>query len=300
MTFPTPLPDGIVGQRAQIAFWEFNEGIKNAYHCLSDRKDPVIAMSDFNYRYFLKEFGGEKKVFKILYPLRSDVSGASAKETCRERFGFGTDDFIVFYNFAYSSGWWRKNPMDAVRAFARAFPVAGREKLVMKTANSRICGDRVAQLRALAAEVGISDRFVLFDDWMTQHDVYDLTNVCDVYLSMHRAEGFGLGIAEAMCLGKAVVCTDYSASTEFCKPEFSVPVPYRLVDLSPDVRASHFWYRGVRQWAQPDVDAAAEALVRLREDGDLRERMGAAAAENIKKRYSIDRFRASVLDFLEG
>ena len=300
MTFPSPLPDGIVEHRAQIAFWEFNEGIKEAYHCLYDRLDPIIAMSDFNYQYFQREFGEEKQVFKILYPLRMDISKVPDIATCRNQFGFKKGDFLVFYNFAYSSGWWRKNPLDAIRAFAQAFPNPGSEKLVMKTANAQLCRNRENQLLSLAREVGIEDRLVLFNDWMTQRDVYSLTNACDVYLSLHRAEGFGLGLAEAMCLGKAVICTDYSASTEFCKPGISIPIPFELVDITPEEKASHMWYRGVRRWAKPDVTAASEALNRLRHDEMLRNRIGTAAANHIKQQYSIEQFQTSVLSFLKS
>ena len=300
MTFPTPLPGGIVDHRSQIAFWEFEEGIRDVFHFLSERPDSVIAMSDFNFRYFEREFGKTKDVFKILYPLRFDVSGVPTKADCRKEFGFSDDDFIVFYNFSYSSGFWRKNPIGAIRAFACAFASSRKAKLVLKTANADSFAEREKQLLALCEELGIRDKIVLFNNWMTQQDVYNLTNACDVYLSLHRAEGFGLGLAEAMCLGKPVVSTDYSAPTEFCNNDDSIPVPFRLIDVTPEERASSFWYRGVRRWADPDIEFAAESLIRLQNDGDLRYVLGAAARDYVRSAYSVPKFKGSVETFLRG
>lgn len=299
MLFPCPLPNGIVDHRARIAFWEFNEGIADAFHCLDERDEPIIAMSDFNYGYFKKEFEGQKRIFKVLYPLRMEISSVLEKKACRAKFGLGLDDFVVFYNFSYSSGWWRKNPLDAVRAFARAFPTLRNARLVLKTANAHRFRDREEQLLALAEEVGVRDRLILFNEWMSQLDLYNLTNACDVYLSLHRAEGFGLGLAEAMCLGKPVICTDYSAPTEFCTKDHCIPVPFEMVELTTEQKKSSVWYRGVRQWAAPDVEAAAESLVKLQNNESLRLQLGTAARDYVRTAYSVDRFRESVLSFLQ-
>ena len=97
----SPLPEGIVPHRAQIMFWEFQEGILDADPGLSERTDSIIAMSDFNYRYFCEELKGITSVFKILYPMRIDVSGVMDKQSSRVKFGLGQEDFVVFYNFNY-------------------------------------------------------------------------------------------------------------------------------------------------------------------------------------------------------
>ena len=299
MIFPNPIPDGIVDHRARIAFWEFNEGIGDAFHCLVERNEPIIAMSDFNYEYFRREFGSRVQVFKILYPLQIRTEGVLGKRECRRKFGFSETDFIVFFNFSYSSGWWRKNSVGAVRAFARAFRDVPNAKLVLKTRALQDSSEREKELLRTAEEEGVRDKVVLFDAYMTQEDVLDLTNVCDVYLSLHRAEGFGLGIAEAMMLSKVVVVTDYSSTTEFCKKDHAVLVPFKMVDVKPNEK-DLFWYRSVKQWAEPDIEAAAAALKRLYEDEALRLRLGNAARDFIRDAFSTERFRASVLSFLRG
>lgn len=294
-----PVPDGLVPHKARIAFWEFNEGFLETYPSFAKRNDDILAFSNFNAEYFRREFHGKSRVFKIPYPLRLDIAGVPAKDECRRRFGFDESDFIVFFNFGWSSGFERKNPDGVVRAFARAFRSVPEAKLVFKTFGRTGYEARESELLEIAEQEGVRDKIVLFNDWMPLDDIYALENVCDIYLSLHRAEGFGLGIAEAMCLSKAVVATDYSSTTEFCRPETSIPVPFQLVPVQAVGKPS-FWLRGARLWAEPDVDAAAESLRRLYCDHDLRLKLGTAARSFVNEKYSTDSFRKAVETWLSA
>ena len=292
------IPRQVVSRRARIVFWEYNEGVGDGYPCLWKKDAAIIAMSDFNYSYFRREFGATHPVFKLPYPLRVDVSGIPDAQACRAKFGIPQDAFVVFFNFSFGSGWYRKNPAGAVRAFARAFRHDESARLVFKTTDRKTHMDLEERLLGVAAEEGVRDRIVLLGEWMTERDVLELTNCCDVYLSLHRAEGFGLGCAEAMCLGKAVVATDYSATTEFCKPEHSMPIPFKLAEVDDEEKAAQPAIRFVRWWAEPDIDAAAEALGKLRDDRQFRMRLGADARDFIQKTYSTENFKRAVQEFL--
>ena len=293
----SPLPDGIVANRYRIAFWEFNEGVEHAFHPLVEKDDGIIAMSSFNYEFFRKVFGKRVDVAKILYPLRLDTSFISSKEECRAKFGLEAGSFVVFCNFAYSSGWWRKNPVGTVKAFAKAFRDIPEALLVFKTSAREQFPEREKELRSVVNEEGVSCKTVFVDDWLSQRDLYSLTNTCDVCVSLHRAEGFGIAIAEAMIMAKAVVVTDYSGPTEFCNADNSIPVPYQIVEVHEDQKDA-VWYRDVKYWAEPDIDAAADALRRLHDDGALRKALGSRARSFIEKTFSTDCFRQSVEDFL--
>ena len=137
----------------------------------------------------------------------------------------------------------------------------------------------------------------MIDDYIPQHDIYGLTNACDVYLSLHRGEGFGLGIVEAMSLGKAVVATDYSSTTEFCHPHTSIPVPYTIVQV-PDGMHDHPCYHAVKEWAEPDINAAAEALRKLHEDATFRKTIGTEAKYFVENYFSRENFKKSIEGFL--
>lgn len=293
----SPLQEGIVRHQARIAFWEFETGLLEAFPTLIDRAGDVIAMSDFNYNYFKVVLKGRRGVHKLLYPLRIETNDVLSKIDARKRFGLSPEDFVVFYNFSYSSGWGRKNPLGVLQAFAAAFPNERRAKLVFKTSFKIGLERRESQLREFAREKGVTDRVVFVDDYLTQKDVFNLTNACDVYVSLHRAEGFGLGVAEAMSLGKAVVVTNYSSTTEFCNEDNSLPVRCSLVKMRDEHR-DLVWFVAADKWAEPDVLDAAEKLRMLYGNPQLLERIGARAKASIREQFSIERFRVSVERFL--
>ena len=139
----------------------------------------------------------------------------------------------------------------------------------------------------------------MIDNYIPQHDIYGLTEACDVYLSLHRGEGFGLGIAEAMSLAKPVVVTDYSSTTEFCNISNSIPVPCTIVKV-PDDMHDHPCYHAVKEWAEPNIDAAAKSLVKLYESQDLRRSIGAAAQTFMRDHFSLANFKRSIEEFLSN
>lgn len=292
----SPVQNGLVPHRGRIVFWEFEDGIVEAYPTLVERSGDVLAMSDFNYEYYRSEFSGRRAVRKILYPLRLDVSQVHEKEICRARWGLKKDEFVVFYNFSYASGWNRKNPLSVVQTFAKAFRDDSQARLILKTASRSAYEENAEKVERCAREEGILDRVTFVDEYLSQAELYDLTNACDVYLSLHRSEGFGLGIAEAMMLGKAVVVTAYSAPLEFCNSENSILVPYEMVKVDcSDVP----WYASASQWAEPNVDVAAAALKRLRMDPELLKKLGDNACRTLKDRFSLDNFLKSLLSYLD-
>src|SRR6516165_8562777 len=110
----------------------------------------------------------------------------------------------------------------------------------------------------------------------------DLVAACDVYVSLHRSEGLGLSIAEAMAQGKPVIATNWSGNTDFMTPTTSFPVGYELVELTEDVGA----YRAGQLWAEPSVDDAARLMRLVYDDRALAHARGQAARRHIEERYS--------------
>ncbi len=288
--FRSPLPWNPVKVRARIAFWEGEHGILDVWPWLAG-SDPVIGMSDFNVSYFRRELKGTK-VCKILYPLRRIRVEPRPAAEIRRQFGLAADDFVVFFNFDFGS-FRRKNPHAAIRAFARAFADVLDARLVFKTMGARTHAAEVAELRALAVAEGIADRLTLITDYLPHEELYGLTNACDVYLSLHRGEGFGIGMAEAMLFGKPVVATDWSASTEFVREGVACPVPFRLVPVRADE-----YFVSMGEWAEADVDSAAQILRRLHDDPVGRKALGERARAFVNDHFSIENFKASVEAFL--
>ena len=289
--FTSPLPGNVHRPRAAIAFWEGKSGMLEVFPYLAD-KDTVIAMSDFNLKHFREELPEDTPVVKILYPLLPPPNEMPPKSLTRRRFGIGEKDFAVFFNFDLGSVW-RKNPEGTLRAFAAAFSSTSDAKLVFKTNGSKKHPDRLAALLALGAELGLSDRLICVNDYLSQSDLFALTAACDVYISLHRAEGFGLGVAEAMCFSKPVIVTDYSSTTEFCNSDNSIPIPYKLIPVE-----GKEYFANMGTWADADIDAAAAALRKLYDDQELREKLGRRAKEFIDEHFSLANFRKSVDAFL--
>jgi glycosyltransferase involved in cell wall biosynthesis len=181
---------------------------------------------------------------------------------------------VTLFDFKSSSA--RKNPLGAIEAFRRAFDGDPSCELTIKTQAGDAFPDLLAALRAAApANVQVVDAA-----W-PYAEVKRLIAGADVLVSLHRGEGFGLTPAEAMAMGVPVLATAYSGVMDFMDAESAVLVPYRLVPVNDPQGI----YRG-QSWADPDLDAAAEGLKRLRDDPALRARLAATARLRVAERLS--------------
>ena len=188
--------------------------------------------------------------------------------------------FTVLYAFDFWSTEGRKNPLGAIEAFERAFP-AGSEpqhagalalppaRLRLKLSSGGQFPDAVQRLRE---RIRRDPRIELIEAHLSPEDLDGLYAEADVLLSLHRAEGFGLTLAEAMAAGLPVVATGYSGNLDFMPPGSAVLVPARLVPI----QRSEGDYRQGWLWAEPDGDAAAAALRRLAVDGQEHRRLAQA------------------------
>ena len=291
--FVLPLPKAI--KHGSITFWEFDSGIIEGYpHIL--QTPNVIAMSDFNYDYFRKALPQSIGVYKILYPFRFNPGELDDTTTVRRRYDIGENDFVVFFNFALGTA--RKNPEGVIKAFAIAFKGNSSAKLVFKVVGAKKHSDELERINKLVSKECLSDNVKIVTQYLPMKELYDLTNACDVYISLHRGEGFGLGVAEAMSLGKTVVVTDYSSTKEFCNSLNSFPIPFKLTRFSAS--QPHLPYRGVKEWAEPDIQSAASALSRIFQDSSLRHQIAQRAQNDILSHFSTEKFRESINAFLKG
>jgi glycosyltransferase involved in cell wall biosynthesis len=148
--------------------------------------------------------------------------------------------------------------------------------LVVKTINGKHHPEAEAELRAGLASL---PHVAVIDTFLTRQQTWDLQSCCDMLVSLHRAEGFGLAPAEMMYLGKPVVATGWSANTDFMNHENSMPVDFVLKPLAETLGA----YPAGPVWAEADIGHAADCIGRLLDDADLRERIGQRAARDIRR-----------------
>jgi glycosyltransferase involved in cell wall biosynthesis len=185
----------------------------------------------------------------------------------------------------------RKNPAAVIDAFGRFLkrrPFA-QACLVIKVHGMGNAPDAAADLVRHVDQLG--PRALIIDALMPEEEVHSLIYNCDAFVSLHRSEGYGLGLAEAMSLGKAVVGTAYSGNMEFMNAKVARLVPYELVPV-PEGAYPH-WQD--QTWAEPDVDAAARAMVKLYDDPDAGRRLGRKASQHMLAHFS---YRAAGLRYL--
>ncbi len=197
----------------------------------------------------------------------------------RHRFGLPLDAFLFLTLFDLNSYSARKNPRAVIEAFRRSGLAGQRAGLVLKVQN--IAGNE-ADFAALQRSVADLPGTLMLTDTLSRADIYALEAACDCFVSLHRSEGFGLAVAEAMFLGKPVIATDWSATAEYVTPDNGCPVRSRLITLEQN----HGPYGKGATWAEPDVDHAAEYMRSLFADRALAATLGAHARETIETRFS--------------
>jgi glycosyltransferase involved in cell wall biosynthesis len=268
-------------RRYNIAFWLWElEDFPSEWERAIDFVDEIWAPSEFAASSFRKATG--KPVLAIPYGL----SVAADRAFDRAYFGLPEDRCIFLCMYDSSSTAERKNPLGAIRAFKQAFSRGEPGVwLVVKVNNPT---DRDAAL--IRGVLGGYDNVTLIAKTLAKPQIDALIADCDVLVSLHRAEGFGLPPAEAMLLGTAVIATNWSSTVEFMPRGTACLVDCELVEI---VQAAGPYPKGAR-WAEPDTAQAAGYMRRLSEDPGYRREIAASAKARIAALLSPQRAAAAV------
>jgi len=197
----------------------------------------------------------------------------------REKFGLDAQDIVFFAMCDVLSVPERKNPLGIVAAFREAFPGKERVRLLLKIGNVEFQPDLYSRLRQAA---NADPRIVLLVGYLSRPELWSLMATIDCFVSLHRAEGFGLGMAEAMACGKAVIATGWSGNTDFTRAENSLLVDYTLVALERDLGP----YRREQKWADPNTTSAADAMRRIAASAELRGQLARRGLETVARELS--------------
>ncbi|MCM3626009.1 glycosyltransferase [Paenibacillus glycanilyticus] len=198
----------------------------------------------------------------------------------RSWFGLPENRYLFLMMYDVQSSTLRKNPGAVIEAFKLAFDKNdSRVGLVLKVNNADFRPNELAELKKMIAE---RSNMYLIDKVISRQEVNALLQCTDSYVSLHRAEGFGLGLAEAMYLGKPVIATNWSGNTEFMNSGNSCPVSFQLVNIGQD------WgpYKSHQIWAEPNVRHAADYMQRLVSDVRWRESIAASGMRTIHNEFS--------------
>lgn len=200
--------------------------------------------------------------------------------------------FLFLFIFDYLSTIQRKNPVGLIEAFKRAFAPGEGAHLLIKTINGPL--RPLVEEEVLWSAESRSDVHVI-DRSLTVAEKDALMLACDCYVSLHRSEGFGLTLAEAMAIGKPVIGTRYSGNVDFMTDENSFLVDYEITRVGPDCEI----YPADGEWAEPDLEQAAELMRRIYDEPDEAARRGSRARQDIARTLSPEASGAAMRGRLE-
>jgi glycosyltransferase involved in cell wall biosynthesis len=280
-------PDICAGKRLVGYWWWELDRLPAETKFWAAAMHEIWVSSKFLHELFSRELPG-----KIVRLVPLPITPPAPSHLTRADFGIPNDRFTVLTAFDLQSGWVRKNPEGAVEAFRRAFPDPGAAHLVLKVTGTGGAPQDTAKLRELVAGL---PNVTLIDRFLPAADLSALIGQCDALLSLHRAEGLGLFLAEAMWLGRPIFATGWSGVLQLIDDSHAMLVRFKKVPVRP---GEYAWVPAGAHWAEPDLDHAAECLRRLAADRDLRATLGRLAQEKARREFDLEVFRRNARAFI--
>ena len=235
-------------------------------------------------RYLADVFARHSDRPVVHLPVPLEFAAATASPEARARLSID-ERFTFLFSFDFLSISQRKNPLGLVDAYCRAFGPDDGCRLILKSINGDLHTDEAEELRD-----AIADRpdIELWDRYLDGADRIDLVANVDAYVSLHRSEGLGLTMAEAMSAGTPVIATGYSGNLDFMPEGAALLVDHREVEIGPGS-----FYPADGHWADPDLDHAAELMRRVRDDAELRRDLAAAGLAALAP-FTVKRVGAAI------
>lgn len=269
------LPRKYLFQRKIIGYWAWelpviSDDWKPGFRCVHEIWVPSIFTAQA-----LEPWA--RKYKKIIRIVPHALAATSLKPVCQSRVTFGLPEnaLIVFVSFNLASSFVRKNPLAAIQAFRKAFGNQKDRVLLLKISHAEHYPEDMAAIQQAVSDFS---NVIIKTEILSASESLALMASVDIVLSLHRSEGFGLVPAEGMMLGKAVISTNWSATAEFLDDQCGMPIHYRLIPVK-DPRMVYQIPNAL--WADPDIDHAAQALIRLADNPEYRLHLGQKARKHI-------------------
>lgn len=260
--------------RYNIAFWLWElEEIPEQWKKFFPMLDEIWTPSEFISSNLRKVT--DLPVYTMPYCVEAPVDTALS----REYFGLPEDKFLFLVMYDSNSTIERKNPTGAIRAFRKAFKNDPDVGIVVKVNNAR-----PRDMEHLNCMLNGCRNVYFITDTLTKIEVNSLIQRVDVFVSLHRAEGFGLVMAEAMIVGTPVIATNWSSNTEFMNSDVACMVDCDFVSLEKDSPP----YKKGSVWADPDVDMAARYMRKLYREPAYYEHLRGEAQKYILEKLSME------------
>jgi glycosyltransferase involved in cell wall biosynthesis len=219
----------------------------------------------------------EVKIVHMPLPIkRPEIDASFTKQS------FGLPNRYTFlFTFDFFSVMKRKNPLGLIQAFCAAFSENEGPVLVLKSINGM---KRLSELEKLKWAIKDRSDIILIDEYFDVAKAASLMAVSDCYVSLHRSEGLGLTMAEAMTLAKPVIATGYSGNIDFMTDQNSILIPWKPIKVGKGAEG----YAEDAEWADPDLVSAANAMRKLYLDPESGVELGRFAQSDLAQRFSLE------------
>ncbi len=228
-------------------------------------------------------------VLRITCPI--EIDDAKLVEN-RSKFNIKEDVFVFLFIFDFLSVFERKNPLATIEAFTKAFPKNEKTLLVIKCINGKKFTKEFNMLKNACKKENV----ILLDEHLDKDDILCLIASCDCYVSLHRSEGLGLTMAEAMYAEKPVISTAYGGNNDFMNINNSFLVKYKLVELEKDYGS----YKKGNFWAEPDVEHAASLMKFVFENKDQVKKIAKQGSTFIKQNVNSKTTSTEILNRIKN
>ena len=209
------------------------------------------------------------------------VTAPTDESFAREFFGLPNDKFLFLMMFDSGSIMERKNPLGTIESFKRAFGKENKDVGIVIKINEMETRD----IELIYSILDGYDNIYIISKTLTKVQVNSLTKCVNVFVSLHRAEGFGLVMAEAMLVGTPVIGTNWSANTEFMNSDVACMVDYHMIEIEQDMPPFKKGYR----WADANIDQAAAYMKKLYEDKEFYNDIQKKAGIHVREKLSMER-----------
>lgn len=250
--------DGLFNGHYNIGWWPWELPVwPQDWSLVFDLVDEVWAATTFTHQMYTEAAARASSVPTPVTLVPMPASVDRVKPMSRKELGLPQDKFLFLYVFDFNSYLTRKNPLATVKAFRQAFDASNSSVgLVLKTMNAN---PKNPEWKRFIRECSKDPRIIILDQTMERGEVLGLIQMCDAYVSLHRSEGLGRTLAEAMLFGKPVVGTNFSGPVDFVTAEFGFPVEWLPLHLAEGdypfvTTADNAW------WADPIIQSAAEKM----------------------------------------
>ena len=266
-------------RRYNIGYWVWElEDFPDEWVVFFDLVDEIWTPSNFSSQSI------RKKTDKIVrtVPHGMNLTASTEYEYSKDFFGIRENAFAFLAMFDSNSSMERKNPMAAIKAFQKTFePNDQSVQLIVKISNA--AKDHLEYIEQIIADY---ENINILDRNLKRNEVNELLMHIDVFVSLHRSEGFGLVIAESMCLDKPVIATNWSGNTDFMNEENSCLVDYTMIEVDDFIMLDK---SKSPKWADANIDTASAYMRRLFEDNDYYEKISREAKHYVTEHLSQNR-----------